>query len=183
MLKINDVAVIYRSYVHEEDIPYSSYRDGDVCIILDIYEGGTESWSGRDVGESYKVLNERTGETIHLNHTVWLKPYGELYDEPYVRKSESELKESRKKAFLEWIEAEKKALYESKLLGGESFVRICIEDIMELEKGYEDDKYTNIYFNSKMSKLLGKLNTWTGYLNDTQQNYKDELNEKYGHLL
>lgn len=183
MLKINDVAVIYRSYVHEEDIPYSSYRDGDVCIILDIYEGGTESWSGRDVGESYKVLNERTGETIHLDDTVWLKPYSELYDEPYVRKSESELKESRKKAFLEWIEAEKQALYESELFGGNSFVKICIEDIMELEKGLKDDKYTVKYFNSMMSKILRELNTLTRHLNDTQLKYKNELNEKYGHLL
>ena len=182
MLKRNDVAVIYRSYVHEEDIPYSSYRDGDVCIILDIYEGGTESWSGRDVGESYKVLNERTGETIYLD-TVLLKPYSELYDKSYVRKSESELKESRKKAFLEWIEAEKKALYESELLGNNSCIRSCIEDIMELEQGYENDKYTIKYFNSKMSKLLQELNTWFDDMNDTQQNYRNELCEKYGYLL
>jgi hypothetical protein len=75
MLKVNDVAIIYRSYVHEEDIPFSSFRDGDICIILKIFEGGTESWSGRDVGTSYKVLNERTGETITLPDYVWLKPY------------------------------------------------------------------------------------------------------------
>ena len=37
MLKINDIVVIYRSYVNEEDIQFSSYRDNDVCIILDIY--------------------------------------------------------------------------------------------------------------------------------------------------
>lgn len=182
MFKINDVAVIYRSYVHEEDIPFSPYRDGDVCIILDIYEGGTDPWSGRDEDESYKVFNERTGETIYLD-TVWLKPYSELYDEPYVIKTESELKASRKKAFLEWIEAEKKALYESKLFGGESFVRICIEDIMELEKGLKDDKYTAKHFNSEISKLLRQLNNWSGYLNDTQEDYKDELNKKYGYLI
>ena len=183
MLKINDVAVIYRSYIHEEDIPFSNYRDGDVCIILNIFEGGTESWSGRDVGKSYKVLNERSGETIYLDDTVWLKPYSELYDKPYVRKTESELKESRKKAFLEWIEAEKQALYESKLLGGRSFVRICIEDIMELEKGLKDGKYTTKYFNSEINNLLRQLNSWTRYLNDTQENYKDELNKKYGYLI
>ena len=182
MFKINDTVVIYRSYVHEEDIPFSSYRDGDVCIILDIYEGGTESWSGRDVGESYKVLNERTGETIYLD-TVWLKHYNELYDEPYVRKTESELKESRKKAFLEWIEAEKKELYEIELLGKNSCIRRCIEDIRELEQGYEDDKYTNKYFNSQMSKLIRGLNAWYEDMNETQINYRDELCKKYGYLL
>lgn len=182
MFKINDVAVIYRSYVHEEDIPFSPYRDGDVCIILDIYEGGTDPWSGRDEGESYKVFNERTGETIYLD-TVWLKPYSELYDEPYVRKTESELKESRRKAFLEWIEAEKKALYESELLGENPCIGSCIEDIMELEQGYENDKYTLKYFNSQMGKLLRVLNAWYDDMNDTQINYRDKIYEKYGYLL
>mgnify|MGYP003298569984 CR=1 FL=1 len=114
MLKVNEIAVIYRSYVHEEDIPFSPYRDGDVCIILDVYEGGSESWSGRDVGPSYRVLNERSGETIYLDDTVWLKPYSELFDEPYKRKSEKELKEARKQAFMEWIAAEKAEMEKAK---------------------------------------------------------------------
>ena len=115
MFKRNDVVIICKSYAHEEDV---SYRVGDVCIILDIYEGGKEIWSGRDVGESYRVLNKRTGETIYLDDTVRLKHYGkevclkhysELYDKPYDK--ESELIESRKKAFLEWIDGKKKDSY------------------------------------------------------------------------
>lgn len=183
MLKINDVAVIYRSYVHEENIPFSSYRDGDVCIILDVYEGGTESWSGRDVGESYKVLNERTGETIHLDSTVWLKPYSEMFNNSYKRKSEEELKESRKKAFMEWVEAEKQALYESKLLGDDVLIKLCIEDIRELEKGFEEDKYTEKYFKSKMNKLLKEFNSHSNYMNEVQEEYKNNLLNKYSDLI
>lgn len=179
MLKINDIAVIYRSYVKEEDIQFSSYRDGDICTILDIYEGGTESWSGREVGTSYKVLNERTGETIHLDDTVWLKPYEEMFDKPYKRKSEKELKDARKQAFMEWIEAEKQQLYESKLSEGDIEVRCCIKDIQELEKGYKDEKYTEKYFNTEIGKLLNKLEKYSYKLNDEQIEFKNKFKNKY----
>jgi flagellar biosynthesis/type III secretory pathway protein FliH len=179
MLKINDIAVIYRSYVHEEDIPFSSYRDGDVCIILDVYEGGTESWSGRDVGPSYKVLNESSGETIHLDDTVWLKPYEEMFDKPYKRKSEEELKAARKQRFMEWVEAEKQQLYESKLNEGDIVIRCCIEDIQELEKGYKDEKYTTKYFNTEMCNLVNKLEKYSYKLNEVQVEFKNELQNKY----
>lgn len=179
MLKINDIAVIYRSYVHEEDIQFSSYRDGDICTILDIYEGGTESWSGREVGTSYKVLNERTGETIHLDDTVWLKPYEEMFDKPYKRKSEKELKEARKQAFMEWIEAEKQQIYESKLIEGDTVIVSCIKDIQELEKGYKDEKYTEKYFNTEMGKLINILEKYSYKLNDEQTEFKNEIENKY----
>ena len=179
MLKINDIVVIYRSYVNEEDIQFSSYRDNDVCIILDIYEGGTESWSGREVGTSYKVLNERTGETIHLDDTVWLKPYEEMFDKPYKRKSEKELKEARKQAFIEWIEAEKQQLYESRLSEGDIDVRCCIKDIQELEKGYKDKKYTEKYFNTEIGKLINVLEKYSYKLNDEQTEFKNKFKNKY----
>lgn len=179
MLKINDIAVIYRSYVHEEDIPFSPYRDDDVCIILDVYEGGTESWSGRDVGTSYKVLNESSGEIIHLDDTVWLKPYEEMFDKPYKRKSEEELKKARKQRFMEWIEAEKQQLYESKLNEGDIVIRCCIEDIQELEKGYNEGKYTNRYFNTEITKLIRGMEKYKNDMNNVQIDYYENLYNKY----
>lgn len=183
MLKINDIAVIYRSYVHEEDIPFSSYRDGDVCIILDVYEGGTESWSGRDVGTSYKVLNESSGETIHLDDTVWLKPYEEMFDKPYKRKSAEELKEARKQRFMEWIEAEKQQIYESELYEDNGLVADYIKEIKELELGFEDEMYTEKYFKNKMKNLLYGLSNSTRYMNDVQLEYANELMKKYNNLI
>lgn len=113
MFKRNDIVTICKSYTYGKDVPY---RVGDVCIILDIYEGGKEIWSGRNVGESYRVLNKRTGETIYLDDTVHLKHYGEEvclkhYSELYDYDKESDLIESRKKAFLEWIDGKKKGSY------------------------------------------------------------------------
>ena len=181
MLKINDIAVIYRSYVHEDDIPFSSYRDGDVCVILDVFEGGTESWSGRDVGESYKVLNERSGETINLPHTVWLLPYSDLYSEPYVRKTEAELKEARKQSIMEWIEAEKQAMYEANLYKS-GIISTYISEIKELESGLAEYKYTERYFKNKMKRLINQLNKYEDDMNEVQLGYKNELMKKYSNL-
>lgn len=181
MFKINDVVVIYRSYVHEEDLPYSSYRDGDVCIIRRVFEGGTDLWLGRNESENYEVLNERTGETINLPHYVWLKPYNELYEGSYVRKSESELAESRKQAFLEWIEREKQDIYESDLFSTKngSIVASYIEDIKELEQGYDEGKYTNRYFNTEITKLIRDMEKYKDDMNNVQIDYYENLYNKY----
>lgn len=184
MLKIDDVVVIYRSYVHEEDVAYSSYRDGDVCIIRRIFEGGTDPWSGRDESENYEVLNERTGETINLPHYVWLKPYNELHEEPYVRKSESELAEARKQAFKEWIELEKAEMEEREgLYGTDELCREYVEEIKELETGYEDEKYTEKYFKTKMKKLLYGFNSCSHKMSKGQIEFRDKLFDKYNNLL
>lgn len=184
MLKINDIVVIYRSYVDEEDMHYSSFRDGDICIILKVFKGGTDPYSGRDEGENYKVLNERTGETINLPHYVWLKPYNELFEEPYKRKSESELKEARKKAFLEWIEAEKREIEESEgLYGTDEMCRKFVEEIQELEKGFKEGKYTEKYFKIKMPKLIYGFNSCSHKMSKGQLEFRDMIWDKYFDLL
>lgn len=172
MLKINDVAVIYRSYVKEEDIPFSSYRDGDVCIILDIYES-------RISGTSYEVLNERTGMVTRIDNTVWLKPYEEMFDKPYKRKSEKELNDAISQRNLELVRAEKQFIYELELMGADDDVRYCIKDMLKLEKGYQNNKYTEKYFNTEMSKLINTLEKYSYKLTDEQIKFKNKLKNKY----
>ena len=72
MLKRNDIAII--TNVDERVDGYQA-SNGDICIILDIREGGTESWSGRDVDASYKVFNKSNGETMWLSWTTSLEKY------------------------------------------------------------------------------------------------------------
>ncbi len=172
MLKINDIAYIWDL---DERVDGYHAKQGDICIIKQVHEGGTEVWSGRDVDENYTVLNERTGETITLSWSTTLK----LYDKPYKRKSEKELKEARKQAFMEWIEAEKQQLYESRLSEGDIVIVSCIKDIQELEKGYKDEKYTEKYFNTEMSKLLNILEKYSYKLNDEQTEFKNKFKNKY----
>lgn len=71
MLKINDIAIIDNL---DERVDGYHADEGDICVILDICEGGTD-WSGRDVDESYKVLNESKGEIMWLSWTTGLKLY------------------------------------------------------------------------------------------------------------
>lgn len=42
------------------------YKKGDECLIISLYEGGTESWSGRDVDSKYKVYILRTEEFFRV---------------------------------------------------------------------------------------------------------------------
>ena len=183
MLKINDIAVIYRSF-QDENEPHFEYNDGDVCVILEVFEAGTDPYTGREEGENYKVLNERTGSVVYLPSYVMLKSYEEMYHKPYQRKSDKELQEARKQAWLEWIEYEKQQMDELQGLYGTT--QLCsdyITEIKELEQGLEDEKYTEKYFKSRMKSLLCGFNSCYRDMNNRQLEYRNELWKKYKYLL
>ena len=176
MLKINDVA-----YISNLDERYDGHhaKEGDICIIVKVFEGGTDPWSGRDEGENYMVLNERTGETITLSWTTSLR----LYNKPYKRKTAEELKEARKQAFREWIEAEKRELEEMESLKGtDEIVREITYDLINLENDYRKGNCTEEYFNRKMVSLVNCYNDYWHRMSKCQKEYNQYLNKTYAYL-
>lgn len=174
MLKINDIAIITSVYEHEDG---HNAKEGDICIILDICEGGTEPWSGRDVDKSYKVLNESNGETMWLSWATSLRKY----DKPYTRKTAEELQQARKQYYLnlfrEMLEEHKEGELLSTKYG--TVIKSYIEEIRELEDGYRNDKYTKTYFYTKMEELVRGLSHEKYDMNDVQLEFLNDLENKY----
>ena len=174
MFKVNDIV-----YIHDIDEREDGHHasNGDICIILKVFEGGTDPWTGVYEDENYQVLNESNGQTITLSWTTTLKKY----DKPYTRKSASELEKARKQYYRNWIEKEKQEMEEeASIYGGYWMCKEFVEEIQELENDYYNkNKYTKEYFNEKIVKLVYGFNSCSRNMNEKQLEYRDELWEKY----